>query len=170
MAKKKAVAPINLDFGGSDLDDVFNQLDAGKGRVEVDKKTSTDTTTPADEKPKSASSSKEAPAKKTSPRKKKPAVSTPSSEPSDSVIQAPEGSISREGLAWFFANEADTTRVKQLYVAESTKEVLHQVARTAGIPVGHLADNIMRWFLAAHKNDIKKVISRNRNTLDGLDM
>ena len=165
MAKKKAVAPINLDFGGSDLDDVFNQLDAGKGRGGDDDKAPKDTTTPSDEKPRKSTS-----AKKTSPRKKKPAASIPSSETSDSVIQAPEGSISREGLIWFFANEADTSKVKQLYVGESTKEVLHQVARTAGIPVGHLADNIMRWFLAAHKNDIKKVISRNRDTLDGLDM
>ena len=165
MAKKKAVAPINLDFGGSDLDDVFNQLDTGKGRGADDTDAPKDTTASGNQKPKKSTSAKE-----TSPRKKKPTESISSAEQIDSVIQAPEGSISQEGLIWFFANEADTSKVKQLYVGESTKEVLHQVARTAGIPVGHLADNIMRWFLAAHKNDIKKVISRNRSTLDGLDM
>ena len=174
MAKKRPMPPVDMSTFGSEFDDVFNQLDPSRKEPSESSATVPNTTpkpppppaTPADEVEVQSKRSK-----KKVPRKKKGAK--PPASTSGDVSQslpAPSIAFTREELNWFFSNPAIASQPKQLYVAENTKETLHHVARAAGMPIGHLTDNIVRWFLWANKAEIMKIIARNRNPLDRLDM
>ena len=177
MAKTKSTfTPVSMPGLGSEFDDVF------KDDFKVEPKNPSEPTPPsataAAPAAASAAPSPSAPAappktkaKTKEPRKKK-AVAKASPEPApetNQTIPPPSTSFDKEALGWFFSNSPDISQPKQLYVDESTKETLHGVARAAGIPVGHLTENIVRWFLLSNKSEITKIIARNRDPFNHLD-
>ncbi len=173
MAKTKSTfTPVSMPALGSEFDDVF------KDDFKVEPKKPSEPAPPPVTTAASAAASPPAPAappktkaKTKEPRKKK-AVAKASPEPApetDQTIPPPSTSFDKEALGWFFSNSPEITQPKQLYVDESTKETLHGVARAAGIPVGHLTENIVRWFLLSNKSEITKIIARNRDPFNHLD-
>ena len=190
MAKtSKAFQPIQFDKLDSNLDDVFNELSAGGAGA------GSSTTKPAEKQGGRTSNSRsrtKAPAdsgsergatgsKTPSPGKKKRIGGTSQStaatakqggeeEEEKEQRPAPGSSLSQQDLEWFFEHSPDLHRQKQLYVDERTKDILLHVCRSAGVPASRVTVNIIRWFLGTHKDDIKKIISRNRNTLDKFEL
>ncbi len=173
MAKTKSTfTPVSMPALGSEFDDVF------KDDFKVEPTKPSEPAPPPFTTAASAAASTPAPAappktkaKTKEPRKKK-AVAKASPEPApdtDQTIPPPSTSFDKEALGWFFSNSPEITQPKQLYVDESTKETLHGVARAAGIPVGHLTENIVRWFLLSNKSEITKIIARNRDPFNHLD-
>lgn len=173
MAKKKSdFTPIELGTLGSEFDNIFND-------DKLPKEAAKPVSPPAEAKPASPSEEAEpasqpiaaapkparAKAKTRQPRKKKAATkaSSESTPEADQNTPPPSTNFDKETLGWFFTNTPDLGAVKQVYVDENTKETLHGVARATGIPIGHLTENIIRWFLLSNKPEISKLIARNRD-------
>ena len=176
MAKKKLGTTITLSSFDADLDSVLSSLE---GPEEAAAATPDATEKPALEQPAAVTppptpppvtppqQERERPrATKSLPGKKK-ANRSPAGDP-EVAGKLPPSSFTREELDWFFAQSVDTSELKRLYVPESTKEVLQLVARSAKIPLSHLTDNILRWFMVANREEIRKIIARHRNSLDRL--
>ena len=199
MAKKKPHPPIDLSFG-SDLDDVYNQLNPAENSPPPPPPVSPSTTpqhdrnatdvneeenvepppppppstesTPPPAAHRSAKRKTKESKKNTRSRRSRESRSTAAAATDAPVepMPAPPSTFSSEQVAWFFSNSAPAPEPKQIYVTKSVKETLHHVARATGLPAGHLADNIIRWFLLSNKQDITKLMSRKRNPLDQLDL
>lgn len=170
MAKKKLGTTISLDSFDADLDSVLNSLEGEESTPPVTEEsvaenpapTANPSATPPKRERKQPKSSAKA-----SPRKKKTNPSPTGDREASGVL--PDSNFTPEEFGWFFSNSVDTSELKRLYIPESTKEVLQLVARSSKIPLSHLTDNILRWFLAANKQEIKKIISRHSSSLDRLD-
>lgn len=168
MSKKSPVIPVSMPGLGSQFDDLFNddiKKEPAKPTQPATPPAATAAASPAPAAPPKAKA-------KTKEPKKKKAVTKASPEPAaeaDQTSPPPSTSFDKEALGWFFSNSPDISQPKQLYVDESTKETLHGVARAAGIPVGHLTENIVRWFLLSNKSEITKIIARNRDPFNHLD-
>lgn len=167
MAKKKLGTTISLSSFDADLDSVLHSLEgqeptppATEDSVAEQPATAVadPSLTPPKERPKSS---------KALPRKKKASHSPTADREASRGL--PASSFTPEEFGWFFSNSVDTSELKRLYVPESTKEVLQLVARSAKIPLSHLTDNILRWFMAANREEIKKIIARHSSSLDRLD-
>ncbi|CAH1002615.1 hypothetical protein LEM8419_03487 [Neolewinella maritima] len=173
MAKTKSTfTPVSMPGLGSEFDDVF------KDDFKVEPNKPSEPAPPPATAATPAAASAPAPAapsktrgKTKEPRKKKVvAKASPETAPEiEQAIPPPSTSFDKEALGWFFSNSPDISRPKQLYVDRSTKETLHAVARAAKIPVGHLTENIVRWFLLSNKSEITKIIARNRDPFNHLD-
>lgn len=172
MSKKKPIPTVSMPGLGSEFDDLFkdpvSDQSTNTDQINDEPGDSTQSTPP------SAASSTPQPKRKASkpvakkPRKKK-AEAAAVSEQSSVATPPPPSTFSRDELDWFFSNPAGIADPKQLYVSESTKETLHHVAKATGVPVGHLTDNLVRWFLLSNKAELIKIISRNRDPFGRLD-